>query len=83
MEGKQLEWYVHILRMEDDKLPKNILETETIRGQRREPRRTWLQCIEEIGASRGKSVGKMNRQTRNKEKWKNWIKQTSIQNPMP
>lgn len=40
--------------MEDDRVPKKILDIGSIRiWKTGRPRRTWLQEIEEIGTSRG------------------------------
>jgi hypothetical protein len=46
IERKRLQWYGHVKRMQEDRLPKLI--TEWIPGERRKrghPRKTWMECV--------------------------------------
>jgi hypothetical protein len=46
IERKKLHWYCHVKRMQEERLPKLIMEW--IPGERRErgrPRKTWMECV--------------------------------------
>ena len=47
IQTKQLVWYGHLQRMEDDRLPKKVLKwTPTGRRRRGRPRKGWIEGVE-------------------------------------
>lgn len=73
IERKQLRWYGHIIRKDEQSLLKKITESTGGRKRKRgRPRKRWTQRIEEIGTKRGKTLAEMKRMSKNRKEWKDW-----------
>lgn len=74
LEKRQLKWFGHVVRMDESRKPKQIMEArvEGIRTRGR-PRKGYMDRIEDIGRKRGKGIGEMKRLARTREEWRKWI----------
>ena len=55
---KQLNWYVHVQRMDEERLPRKILECYPPgRPKRGRPRNSWMQEVTTVMRERG--IGKL------------------------
>ena len=74
LQKRQLKWFVHVVRMDDRRKPRQIMEARTegrrVRGR---PRKAYVDKIEGIAKKTGKRVGEMKRMARNMEDWRKWI----------
>lgn len=70
IERKRLQWYGHVRRMEEGRIPKCILEWEIGRRRRRgRPATTWINSVQ---ISMGR-VGAVEEDTQDREKWRQII----------
>ena len=73
LENKQLQWYGHLIRMENTRIPKKSLlckpEGKRNRGR---PRTTYEEHIREIGNNRGKDTRDLNKMALNKKEFTKW-----------
>ena len=47
IQKKRLQWYGHVKRMPEERMPKLIMErTQTERGKRGRPRKTWIERVQ-------------------------------------
>ena len=60
IERRKLRWYGHLVRMAEDRKPRQILEArrEGKRGRGR-PRKVWMDDITETAGRRGKTIQKV------------------------
>ena len=71
IETKQLKWYGHVKRMNNNRLPKKCLEARTEgKRSRGRPRTFWMDNIKEAGRKRGKTIADMNKIVQNRKEWK-------------
>ena len=70
----QLKWFGHVVRMENRKKPRQIMEarTEGRRG-RGKPTKPYMEKIEDTARKTGKEIGEMKGVARNREDWRTWI----------
>jgi ribosomal protein L20 len=67
IEKKRLQWYGHVKRMPEDRIPKLILEwVPEERRKRGRPRKAWIEGIN--AATRARNLEQD--QWRNREKWR-------------
>jgi hypothetical protein len=59
---RELQWYGHVIRMAEERKPRQILGARRIgkRGRGR-PRKTWEEVMEELGRQKGKTVREMDK----------------------
>ena len=66
IEKKRLQWYGHVKRMPEDRIPKVIMEwTPQERRKRGHPRKTWTQGVQAAMETRNLEP----EQWRNREEW--------------
>ena len=70
LERRKLQWYGHVRRMEEDRIPKMILEWEPEGKKRRgRPMTTWLQNVQSIM----RRLGAEEEDTQDRNTWRNII----------
>ena len=79
IEDKQLRWYGHVNRMEKNRTPLLVMEAKTEGSRKRgRPRTTWLDNIEKAAAKRGKSLAEIKKLSRDRKKYREWLKEDPI-----
>ena len=78
IEKRQLKWWGHVFRMNEDKKVKQILEVK-VQGRRGKgrPRIMFEDRMEKIGRERNKTINMMKRMMRNRQEWRRWIEATN------
>ena len=67
IEKKRLQWYGHVKRMPEERIPKLIMEWIPLeRRKRGRPRNTWMEGVQEAMTTRNLQPD----QWRNREKWR-------------
>ncbi|KAJ4433721.1 hypothetical protein ANN_16032 [Periplaneta americana] len=71
---EQLKWFGHMVRMREERKPKQVMEamTEGRKGRRR-PRTIYMDNIEMMARKREKGVEELRRMARDREEWRRWI----------
>ena len=74
IEKKQLQWYGHVTRMEENRIPKRVHEARPIgnRPQGR-PQHTWIQNIEQYCNKRSKTITVDNKIAKDRKQYKAFI----------
>ena len=74
MQKRQMKWFEHVVRMDERRKSKQIMEarTEGRRGRGR-PNKVYMDGIEDIARKTGKGIGEMSWMARNREDWRKWI----------
>jgi hypothetical protein len=67
IEKKRLQWYGHVKRMPEERIPKLTLEwVPANRRKRRRPRKTWMEGVDAAMTARNLEQ----KQWRNREEWR-------------
>ena len=68
LQKRQLKWFGHVVRMDETRKPRQIMEarTEGRRGRDR-PRKVYMDKMEDIARKTGKRIVEMKRMARNRE----------------
>ena len=67
IQKKRLQWYGHVKRMPEDRIPKLIMEWVPLeRRKRGRPRKTWMERVQAAMTTRNLETD----QWRNREKWR-------------
>ena len=71
---RQMKWFGHVLRMDEERKPRQMMEvrTEGRRGRGR-PRMSYMDNIENQARERGKGMGELRRMARDRDEWRRWI----------
>ena len=74
MERKALGWYGHMVRMKEDRKPREVMEArpEGRRGRGR-PRLEWEGYVERLAARRGLSMNDVKRLAQNRREYRKWL----------
>jgi hypothetical protein len=66
-ERRSIQWYGHLVRMQDYRKPKQAMEgrREKRRGRGR-PRRTWEDCVIDVARRKGKTLVDLRRLARDR-----------------
>lgn len=76
IENRQLSWFGHILRMDQNRLTKKVISAKPNYKKRRgRPKKTWIGRINEIGTNRGKTLEEMRRLAVSRQEWKKWLRE--------
>ena len=75
LETKQLKWYGHVQRMPDERQTKKCVEARPW-GKRPKgrPRKTWMDCLKEVGKKKNLSEGEMKKLSKDRKKWKQFCR---------
>jgi hypothetical protein len=67
IESRSIQWYGHVVRMQDYRKPKQAMEArrEKRRGRGR-PRRTWEDCVIDVARRKGKTLADLRRLARDR-----------------
>jgi hypothetical protein len=67
IEKKRLQWYGHVKRMPDERIPKLVMEWIPLeRRKRRRPRETWVEGVQAAMTTRNLELD----QWKNREEWR-------------
>ena len=67
IEKKRLQWYGHVIKMPQERIPKLIMEWVPLeRRKRGRPRKTWMQGLQSVTTTRNLETD----QWRNREEWR-------------
>ncbi|XP_045473983.1 uncharacterized protein LOC123680234 [Harmonia axyridis] len=76
IERRQLEWWGHLNRMEEDKLTRRIWEAKEVRKKRRgRPEKSWNEVIAAILEMKGTNVTTARRVSKDRKGWSEFSKQ--------
>ena len=68
-----MRWFGHVVRMEERRMPKRVMESEREGGRGRgRPKRRWMDGVREILREAGMSEGDGRELARNREEWRSW-----------
>nr|XP_014272741.1 uncharacterized protein LOC106678629 [Halyomorpha halys] len=74
LEKRQLKWFGHIYRMDEDRVPRKFFKAKlTGKRPRGRPRVSWQENVARLGEKRGKMLDSMRALARNQDRWKTWI----------
>lgn len=68
-----MNWFGHVVRMDQTRLVKQVMEMGRWMKRRRRSKKKWLDQIEEIGGEIGKSIEEIKEMTRNRKVRKKWV----------
>ncbi|PSN53532.1 hypothetical protein C0J52_13234 [Blattella germanica] len=75
LEKRQLKWFGHVVRMDERRKPKQIMEARVEGTKTRgRPKKGYMDRIEYIAWKKGKGVGELKRLARNREEWRKCIR---------
>ena len=74
IQKRRLEWFGHVERMKEERLPKKALYNY-VEGKRRKgrPRKTWIENLKEDAEEMKMNFVQMTRTARDRQKWKKLI----------
>lgn len=73
LEKRQLRWFGHVCRMNEDRDPRKFLEARPTGGRPRgRPRIAWTKHISRLGQKRGKALNEMKALARDRDAWLVW-----------
>ncbi|XP_066901204.1 uncharacterized protein [Halyomorpha halys] len=73
IEHRQLRWYGHVCRMEEDRVPRKFLEARPTGRPRDRPKRSYMEHIQRLGLERGKTLAQMKMLARDRDVWTKWL----------
>ena len=60
-ERRSIEWYGHVVRMQDYRKPKQAMEARWEKRRGRRPRKTWEDCVIDVARRKVKTSADMKR----------------------
>jgi hypothetical protein len=80
IERRSIQWYGHVVRMQDYRKPKQTMEArrEKRRGRGR-LRRTWEDCVIDVARRKGKTLADMKRLARDRIAFRQWTEDPTLQ----
>lgn len=76
-ENKILEWYGHVSRMQDNRIPKKIMEAKIIKKKKRgRPKKAWMEEVAKRSGLRGCSIRELREKAKDRKEYKKWIRKT-------
>ena len=74
IEKKQLQWYGHVTRMENNRIPKQVHEARPIGNKSRgRPTQTYIQNIEQYSLKRNLTIAEITKTAKNRKEFKKLI----------
>jgi hypothetical protein len=79
IETRMLRWYGHLVRMEEDRKPRQILEAR-IEGKRGrgKPRKVWMDDIKEAAGRRGKTIQEARSMAMTRKDLRRWTEDPTL-----
>ena len=76
---KELRWFGHLNRMDEDRIPRKVYETRTegVKGRGR-PRLEWEKYITELAKERGKRLPEIKTLSRNRKEYRRWTENPTL-----
>jgi hypothetical protein len=80
IERRSIQWYGHVVRMQDYRKPKQALEArrEKRRGRGR-PRKTWEDCVIDVARRKGKTLADVKRLAGDRIAFRQWTENPTLQ----
>jgi hypothetical protein len=80
IERRSIQWYGHVVRMQDYRKPKQAMEArrEKRRGRGR-PRKTWEDSVIDVARRNGKTLADMKRLARDRTAFRQWTEDPTLQ----
>ena len=80
IERRSIQWYGHVVRMQDYRKPKQAMEArrEKRRGRGR-PRRTWEDCVIDAARRKGNTLADMKRLAGDRTAFRQWTEDPTLQ----
>jgi hypothetical protein len=80
IERRSIQWYGHVVRIQDYRKPKQAMETRREkRRSRGRPRKTWKDCEIDVARRKRKILADMKRLARDRIAFRQWIEDPTLQ----
>jgi hypothetical protein len=73
---RSIQWYGHVVRMQNHRKPKQAMEARRARGR---PRKTWEGCVIDAAKRKGKTFVELKRLARDRIGFSKWTKDKTLQ----
>lgn len=78
IEGRQLKWYGHILRMSPDRTKRNMMYAKRLKKRRRgRPTNTWVGAHSRSRTTARKTLENMKSLAKDRKRWRQWLEKDS------
>jgi hypothetical protein len=76
IERRSIQWYGHVVRMQDYRKPKQAMEARRGTGR---PRKTWEDCVIDVARRKGKMFVELKRLAGERIAFRKWTEDTMLQ----